>query len=268
MTVLLDKVNFNGSELDVAEMTMAAGLDSGEHAHQAIEIFYVLSGELEHSVNGKSELLKPGMVGFVRPPDKVRHRVPGPVPVKTLVIWSPGGEAGGSVGAGSRNNPDADRLAGTSLGVVSRGTKKRKDGILPAMKKLSFAAVLVLLIAASAWAQDAKPSFTGKWSVDMAKSDFGPMPPPESVVIEVRARRAEHQVEDHAEGPQGETTNERSVTTDGRKHQQAAHGDGRPGREVNDQMGQQEAGDRLQARLSGMSIDVSESWELSDDGKA
>ena len=93
LKVLLDKENFGGSEIDVGEMTMPAGLDSGEHAHQAIEIFYILSGELEHVVNGKSELLKPGMVGYVRPPDKVRHRVPGAAPVKTLVIWTPGGEA-------------------------------------------------------------------------------------------------------------------------------------------------------------------------------
>jgi quercetin dioxygenase-like cupin family protein len=93
LKVLLDRDNFGGSELDIGELSLPAGLDSGEHAHQSIEIFYVLSGELEHVVNGKSELLKPGMVGFVRPPDKVRHRVPGTTPVKTLVVWTPGGEA-------------------------------------------------------------------------------------------------------------------------------------------------------------------------------
>jgi quercetin dioxygenase-like cupin family protein len=93
LKVLLDKENFGGTELDIGELLLPAGLDSGEHAHQSVEIFYVLSGELEHVVNGKSELLKPGMAGFVRPPDKVRHRVPGTTPVKTLVIWTPGGEA-------------------------------------------------------------------------------------------------------------------------------------------------------------------------------
>jgi quercetin dioxygenase-like cupin family protein len=94
LKVLLDKDNLGAADVDVGEMTLPAGLDSGEHAHQSTEIFYVLSGELEHVVNGKSELLKPGMVGFVRPPDKVRHRVPGASPVKTVVIWTPGGEAG------------------------------------------------------------------------------------------------------------------------------------------------------------------------------
>lgn len=93
LTVLLDKDSFNGPELDIGEITLPAGADSGEHAHQSAEVFYVLSGELDHVVNGKSQLLKPGMVGFVRPPDKVRHRVPGSTPVKTLVIWTPGGEA-------------------------------------------------------------------------------------------------------------------------------------------------------------------------------
>ena len=54
----------------------------------------MLSGELEHIVNGERHLLKPGMLGFVRPPNKVNHVVPGDEPVKALVIWVPGGEAG------------------------------------------------------------------------------------------------------------------------------------------------------------------------------
>lgn len=34
--------------------------DSGDHTHGAIEMFYVLSGQLEHVVNGKSYVLGPG----------------------------------------------------------------------------------------------------------------------------------------------------------------------------------------------------------------
>ena len=69
LKVLLDASNLGGTELDLGEMTFAPNLDSGEHVHGATEIFYVLSGELEHVVNGKSMFLKPGMAGFVRPPD-------------------------------------------------------------------------------------------------------------------------------------------------------------------------------------------------------
>ena len=92
LKLLLDSSNV-GKEVSVAELTIPPNLDSGEHAHGAIEMFYVLSGELEHVVNGKSEILKPGMTGFVRPPDKVRHKT-GAAGVKVLVIWVPGDEAG------------------------------------------------------------------------------------------------------------------------------------------------------------------------------
>jgi len=92
LRLLLDEGNV-GSEVAVGEMTVPANLDSGDHTHDAIEMFYVVSGELEHIVNGKSLILKPGMAGYVRPPDKVRHKTGPGGPVKTVVIWVPGAEA-------------------------------------------------------------------------------------------------------------------------------------------------------------------------------
>ena len=56
------------------------------------ETFYVLEGELEHIVNGQSIKLGVGMIGSVRPPDKVRHKT-GPSGARALVIWAPLGEA-------------------------------------------------------------------------------------------------------------------------------------------------------------------------------
>lgn len=91
LKLLLDESNV-GKEVTVGELTFPPNLDSGEHAHAAIEMFYVLSGELEHVVNGKSEFLKPGMAGFVRPPDRVRHKT-GAAGAKVIVIWVPGDEA-------------------------------------------------------------------------------------------------------------------------------------------------------------------------------
>ena len=92
LRLLLDDGNV-GPEVAVGEMTFPANLDSGDHTHDAIEIFYIISGELEHVVNGKSQILKPGMAGYVRPPDKVRHKVGSAGPVKAVVIWAPGAEA-------------------------------------------------------------------------------------------------------------------------------------------------------------------------------
>ncbi len=81
-----------GDSVSVGELTFAPNGDSGEHRHGAIEIFYVLSGELEHVVNGTSQLLTAGMVGYVKPPDTIRHKT-GAAGAKVLVIWVPGDEA-------------------------------------------------------------------------------------------------------------------------------------------------------------------------------
>lgn len=91
LRMLLDESNLGSGEIELAELFFPAGTDSGDHPHGVVEIFYVLSGELEHVVNGESTMLKPGMVGFVRPPDKVRHRTASDT--RVLVIWVPGGEA-------------------------------------------------------------------------------------------------------------------------------------------------------------------------------
>jgi quercetin dioxygenase-like cupin family protein len=86
------RLTLDSKEISMGEMTFPANLDSGDHRHQSTEILYVLSGELEHSVNGKMEKLMPGMTGLVRPPDAVRHKA-GPAGAKVLVTWVPGDEA-------------------------------------------------------------------------------------------------------------------------------------------------------------------------------
>ncbi len=53
----------------------------------------MLSGVYGHDVFGKLYLLKPGMFGFVRPCDHVRHLVPKSGPAKVLILWAPAGEA-------------------------------------------------------------------------------------------------------------------------------------------------------------------------------
>jgi quercetin dioxygenase-like cupin family protein len=90
LRIMLDDTNV-GPEVTVGEMIFPPNQDSGDHAHGAKEMFYVVSGELEHVVNGKSEMLKPGMAGYVNPPDKVRHKT-GAAGAKVVVIWTPGEE--------------------------------------------------------------------------------------------------------------------------------------------------------------------------------
>ncbi len=91
LRLMLDETNV-GKEVSLGEMTFPPNLDSGEHRHGAIEMFYVVSGTLEHVVNGKSEMLTAGMSGYVKPPDVVRHKT-GATGAKAVVVWVPGDEA-------------------------------------------------------------------------------------------------------------------------------------------------------------------------------
>ena len=93
LRMLVDKGTLGGEEAELGEITFAPNADSGEHTHGSIEVFYVLEGELGHVVNGKTYLLKPGMIGYVRPPDRVRHTT-GAAGARALVFWVPGGESG------------------------------------------------------------------------------------------------------------------------------------------------------------------------------
>jgi quercetin dioxygenase-like cupin family protein len=92
LRLLLDESNV-GPEVTMGEMTFPPNTDSGDHQHGAIEMFYVVSGELEHVVNGRRQLLTPGMAGFVKPPDRVRHKT-GAAGAKVVVVWVPGAEGG------------------------------------------------------------------------------------------------------------------------------------------------------------------------------
>ena len=90
LRLMLDESNV-GPSVTVGELIFPPNSDSGDHQHGALEMFYVVTGELDHVVNGKSQILKPGMSGYVKPPDKVRHKT-GPAGAKVVVIWVPGDE--------------------------------------------------------------------------------------------------------------------------------------------------------------------------------
>ena len=92
--MLVEQSNLGGGEVEIGEITfpVGAGRTGTSHTHGRVEIFYILEGELDHIVNDESHLLTRGMVGIVRPGDRVVHRVVSDIPVKALVIWAPGGE--------------------------------------------------------------------------------------------------------------------------------------------------------------------------------
>ena len=92
--VLVESSVLGTAGVEVAEATLPVGGGAGpaSHRHGSTEIIYVISGELDHVVNGETHRLTPGMIGIVKPADTVIHRVVGQTPVKVLLIWAPGGE--------------------------------------------------------------------------------------------------------------------------------------------------------------------------------
>lgn len=91
LKVLVDAASLGGTEVEVAELTLAPNSDSGDHRHAVTETFYLLEGDMEQVINGKPVKLTPGTVASIRSTDQVRHKA-GPNGAKVLVIWAPGGE--------------------------------------------------------------------------------------------------------------------------------------------------------------------------------
>lgn len=92
--MLADASNLGRGDIEVGELYLPVEIgEVAAHQHGSLEIFYVVEGVLGHEVNGVAHTLNPGDLGFVKPGDSIKHAVLSDVPVKTLVIWVPGGEA-------------------------------------------------------------------------------------------------------------------------------------------------------------------------------
>jgi len=90
--VLIDEQLGGTKDVTIAELTIPPGVDVPDHVHQSTEIFYILSGELEQTSDGKVQKLTVGMACLVPANSTTHHKVTSKEPVRALVIWAPGGE--------------------------------------------------------------------------------------------------------------------------------------------------------------------------------
>src|SRR5262249_46243461 len=129
------------------------------------------------------------------------------------------------------------------------------------MKKclIAMAALAALAVAAD------KPNFSGEWTLNVDKSNLGPMPPPASMT-----RKVDHSdpsltmTQATTGGPQGDQTFTLKITTDGKEG-------------TTEMMGNQAKtsatweGDalviNLKLDLGGGELKLTEKWTLSDGGK-
>jgi len=85
------------------------------------------------------------------------------------------------------------------------------------MKKTftTFAASAVALLIAASQAQ-AAPNLTGEWKLNIAKSDYGPIPAPEVMTRKITHAEPSLEYSTYQKGEQGEIKSELKYTTDGK----------------------------------------------------
>jgi quercetin dioxygenase-like cupin family protein len=92
LRVVIDQHLGGTKDVTVADLIIPPGVDVPDHIHQSTEIFYILSGELEQTSEGKVQKLTAGMACLVPANTTTHHKVTSKEPVHALVIWAPGGE--------------------------------------------------------------------------------------------------------------------------------------------------------------------------------
>jgi hypothetical protein len=136
------------------------------------------------------------------------------------------------------------------------------------MRQSLLAVVLVSFIAAPAWSQVAKPNLTGTWSLDVAKSDFGPSPPPESIVHVIDHKDPNITITTTARTEAGESTNRQNLSTDGKENVNKIQTFG-----VEREMRSTGKWDGEKVLMStkfdiqGAQVEFNDSWTLAADGK-
>ncbi len=128
----------------------------------------------------------------------------------------------------------------------------------------SFAAVLCLLALVAAAPALAKSDFTGEWKMSVSKSEFGPMPPPDSASNSVAHKDPQLKLHVKQVGERGEFEMDLNYTTDGKEC-------------VNEVMGNPmksvlkwEGDDLLidtKASFDGNEFRMQDKWQLSEGGK-
>lgn len=135
------------------------------------------------------------------------------------------------------------------------------------MTQSLFVPVLICFIAAPAWAQDAKPNFTGTWILDVARSD-NQSPAPESVVHVIDHKEPTIKITTRVKYQAGDSTDTLNLTTDGREISDTMHGMGtQRGRKLTAKWDDRRLLTSMKFDAQGPTMEINDSWALSEDGR-
>lgn len=78
---------FHSAEMTFAHYDFTRGASIHEHFHAEEEVYEVIEGELELTIEGVAQILRPGLVGIV--PGNVRHSVRALTDGRAIIIDHP-----------------------------------------------------------------------------------------------------------------------------------------------------------------------------------
>jgi hypothetical protein len=125
------------------------------------------------------------------------------------------------------------------------------------------AGFLALALAASVSAQ-AKPNFSGAWKVNTSKSDFGPMPAPQTASLKIGHEDPNLKVSVSQTSDRGEFSYDAAYTTDGKESTNTIRDN--PIKSVVKWDGDTLTFD-TKASFAGNEVTIKDKWMLSEDGK-
>ena len=131
-------------------------------------------------------------------------------------------------------------------------------------KPAVFTALFVIFLAALVCPAQAGPNFSGDWKMNIAKSDFGPVPAPEVLTRSIKHNDPAIEISTHQKGARGEVNSELKYTTDCKPCVNTVQGAEAKGVA-------KWTGDSLviesERDFQGTAITSKETWTLSDGGK-
>jgi hypothetical protein len=130
------------------------------------------------------------------------------------------------------------------------------------------AALLICSMSVPVSLQGARPNFTGKWSLDPGKSDFGQSPAPESIVHVIEHKEPNVKITTTTKSEIGESTSEQNLTTDGKENINKMQAMGTPQEvKVTGRWDGEKLATSWSFEAGDATIYFSDSWALSDGGK-
>ncbi len=123
---------------------------------------------------------------------------------------------------------------------------------------------VLLALTVAAFAAQAKSNFTGEWKMLPGKSEFGPLPPPQSITQKIEHKDPDLKVSSTQVTDQGEFKAETKFTTDGKECTNEVRGNPMKSTVTWD-------GDNLKFKsklnFQGNDVDISDTWVLGEGGK-